>query len=92
MAADEDRLQILRMVRGGQITTEEAAELLDALEEPAHLEERCGSLASSPVPAHDTNKRRSETSTNLLVKTLELGAKLARRANTGVWERMGDVK
>jgi hypothetical protein len=92
MAADEERLEILRMVKGGQISTDEAARLLDALEEPAHLEERHGSLAPSHVLAHGTNSSERATNTSLLAKTLELAAKLARRATTDVWGLLGDVK
>jgi hypothetical protein len=92
MAADEEKLEILRMVQGGQISTDEAAELLDALEEPAHLEERHGSLAPPPVPAHDTTRRRNEASSNLLAKMLAWAAKLARRANVDVWGLLGEVR
>jgi hypothetical protein len=92
MAADEERLEILRMVQNGQISTDEAAELLDALEGPAHLEGHPDSPVPSSMQAKDTNSSQNGTSTNLLAKTLELAAKLARRANIGMWGLLGDVK
>jgi len=91
MAADKERLQILRMLHGGQISTDEAAELLDALEEPAHPRERHGRPDPSPVPADDTNAGQTTASANVLVKTLELGARLARKANIDVRWRLRDV-
>lgn len=83
MAADKERLRILTMVQGGQISTDEAAELLDALEQPASPGERDGRPHPSPTAA-EVAARQTTASTNVLVKTLELGARLARRANIDV--------
>jgi hypothetical protein len=50
MATTEERIQILKMVQEGKISAEEAAQLLEALEEgvarPAH---------SNGAPTHDSN-------------------------------------
>jgi hypothetical protein len=91
MAADEERLEILRMVQGGQISTDEAAELLDALEEPPHPRERRGRPDPPSVPAADAKAGRTTASANVLVKTLEWGARLARRAKIDVRRRLTDV-
>jgi hypothetical protein len=83
MTADKERLRILRMVQDRQISTDEAAELLDALEQPASPRERDGRLDPSTT-ASEVEGRQTTASTNMLVKTLELGARLARRANIDV--------
>jgi hypothetical protein len=83
MTADEERLQILRMVQGKQINTDEAAELLDALEQPVSPGERDGRPDSSPTAAEAIAGEKT-ASTNVLVKTLELGARLAKRARIDV--------
>jgi hypothetical protein len=88
MAADEERLRILRMVQVKRISTDEAAELLDALEEPGYSPERHGRPDPPPMPAAGTSARQTTTSANVLVKALELGARLARRANIDVRWRL----
>ena len=77
MASDDERLQILRMIEGGQITPEEAAKLLDALEEPRKGEgRREGSLRWFRVRVTDLNTGKSKVNINLPLKVLELGTKL----------------
>jgi hypothetical protein len=91
MAADEERLQILRMVQGGQISTDEAAELLDALEEPMPASGPHGRPDPSSAPAQDTNSGQATVRANVLVKALEWGARLARKANIDVRWRARDI-
>jgi hypothetical protein len=90
MAADEERLRILRMVQDRRISTDEAAELLDALEEPGHPRERHGRPDPPSMPAAGDTRRATE-SANVLVKALEWGARLARRANVDLRWHLRDV-
>jgi hypothetical protein len=73
MASDDERLQILRMIEGGQITPEEAAKLLDALGEPRKGE---GSPRWFRIRVTDLNTGKSKVNINLPLKLLEVGTKL----------------
>lgn len=77
MASDEERLQILKMIEEGQVTAEEGAKLLDALEEPSRAE---GRVAGSPrwfrVRVTDLDTGKHKVNINLPLKLLDLGARI----------------
>jgi hypothetical protein len=77
MATDEERLQILKMIEGGQITAEEGAKLLQALEEPSGAETRReGSPRWFRVRVTDLNTGKNKVNINLPMKLLDVGAKV----------------
>lgn len=77
MASDEERLQILRMIEGGQITAEEGAKLLGALEEPVKGEgRREGPPRWFRVRVTDLNTGKRKVDINLPIKLLDIGAKI----------------
>jgi len=77
MATEDERLQILKMIQGGQVTAEEGAKLLDALEEPSRGERREGSPRWFRVRVTDINTGKSKVNINLPMKVLDVGAKIA---------------
>jgi hypothetical protein len=80
MTSDEERLQILKMIEEGQITAEEAAKLLDALEEPRTSEAQTGAQARwFRVRVTDLNTGKHKVNINLPLKLVDLGAKLGAR-------------
>lgn len=77
MPSDEERLQILKMIEGGQITAEEGAKLLDALAAPSRGERRReGSPRWIRVRVTDLNTGKHKVNINLPIKLLDLGAKI----------------
>jgi len=77
MATDEERLQILKMIEGGQITAEEGAKLLEALEEPSRAEARReGAPRWFRVRVTDLNTGKHKVNINLPFKLLDVGAKV----------------
>jgi len=77
MATDEERLQILRILEGGQITAEEGAKLLSALEEPRKGEGRPeGAPRWFRVRVTDLSTGKGKVNINLPFKLLEVGARL----------------
>ena len=77
MSSDEERLQILKMIEGGQITAAEGAKLLDALEAPSRGEgRREGSPRWFRVRVTDLNTGKHKVNINLPMKLLDLGAKI----------------
>ncbi|NIN64826.1 MAG: hypothetical protein GTO63_09020 [Anaerolineae bacterium] len=77
MATDEERLQILKMIEGGQITAEEGAKLLEALEEPSRAESRReGAPRWFRVRVTDLNTGKPKVNINLPFKLLDVGAKV----------------
>jgi hypothetical protein len=77
MASDEERIQILRMIEGGQITAEEGAKLLDALEEPSTGEgRREGSPRWFRVRVTDLNTGKRKVNISLPLNLLDVGAKI----------------
>ncbi|HJX38132.1 MAG TPA: hypothetical protein VJ714_06015, partial [Anaerolineae bacterium] len=76
MATDEERLQILKMIEGGQITAEEGAKLLAALEEPSRREKPSGSPRWFRVRVTDINTGKQKVNVNLPLTVLDLGAKI----------------
>jgi hypothetical protein len=77
MATDEERLQILKMIEGGQITAEEGAKLLQALEEPSGAETRReGAPRWFRVRVTDLNTGKNKVNINLPIKLLDVGAKV----------------
>jgi hypothetical protein len=76
MASDEERLQILKMIEGGQITAEEGAKLLDALQEPSTADKPGGSPRWFRVRVTDVHSGKQKVNVNLPLKVLDLGAKI----------------
>ena len=76
MTTDEERLQILKMIEGGQITAEEGAKLLEALEEPSSGDRRGGSPRWFRVQVTDISTGKRKVNINLPLKLLDLGAKI----------------
>jgi hypothetical protein len=76
MVTEEERLQILRMIQEGQVTAEEGAKLLDALEEPSHGERSGGSPRWFRVRVTDINTGKHKVNVNLPLRLLDLGAKI----------------
>jgi hypothetical protein len=76
MATDDERLQILRMIEGGQITAEEGAKLLAALEEPSRGEMVGGSPRWFRVRVTDLNTGKQKVNINLPLKILDVGARI----------------
>ena len=76
MTTDEERLQILRMIEGGQITAEEGAKLLDAVQEPSSGEQDGGSPRWFRVRVTDLNTGKHKVNVNLPLTVLDLGAKI----------------
>jgi hypothetical protein len=77
MASNEERLQILKMIEGGQITAEEGAKLLAALEGPPTGEgRREGSPRWFRVRVTDLETGRNKVNINLPLKLLDIGTKI----------------
>lgn len=76
MTTDEERLQILKMIQEGQITAEEGAKLLAALEEPSRGETVGGSPRWFRVQVTDISTGKRKVNVNLPLKLLDLGAKV----------------
>lgn len=77
MTTDAERLQILKMIEEGQITAEEGAKLLAALDEPSKGEpRRQGAPRWFRVRVTDLNTGKRKVNVNLPIKLLDIGAKL----------------
>jgi len=76
MTTDEERLQILKMIQEGQITAEEGAKLLDALEEPSGRPKATGSPRWFRVQVTDMKTGKRKVNVNLPMQLLDLGAKI----------------
>lgn len=97
MASDEERLQILRMIEGGQITAEEGAKLLAALEEASKGEgRREGSARWIRVRVTDLKTGKHKVNINLPIKLIDvgtrLGAKFAAPLDVDVEEILQSIK
>ncbi|MDH4208403.1 MAG: hypothetical protein OEV76_05980 [Anaerolineae bacterium] len=79
MATDEERLQILKMIEDGQITADEAAQLLDALEKPSQSEKPGGSPRWFRVQVTDIKTGKRKVNVNLPLRLVDLGAKVYSR-------------
>jgi len=78
MASDEERLQILKMIEGGQVTAEEGAKLLRALEGSSKGEgRREGSPRWFRVRVTDLKTGKRKVNINLPFKLIDIGAKIA---------------
>lgn len=77
MATHEERMQILKMIEEGQITAEEGAKLLDALE--ATGEERAGPARWFRVRVTDMRTGKHKVNINLPLGLLNIGAKIGAR-------------
>lgn len=88
MATDEERLQLLTKIERGQITAEEGAKLLDALEEPSPRERPGGSPRWLRVQVTDIKTGKRKVNVNLPLELLDVGARIYSRyaapANTDV--------
>ncbi len=77
MASNDERLQILKMIEGGQITAEEGAKLLGALEEPSKGEgRREGRPRWFRVRVTDLKTGKRKVNINLPIKLIDIGTKL----------------
>ena len=77
MASDEERLQILKMIEGGQVTAEEGAKLLGALELSSKDEmRREGSPRWFRVRVTDLNTGKTKVNINLPLKLMDIGARI----------------
>ena len=76
MATDEERLQILKMIEGGQITAEEGARLLEALEEPSGGGRRGPSPKWFRIRVSDLRTGKQKVNVNLPLGVLDLGARI----------------
>ncbi|MCR4408263.1 MAG: hypothetical protein NUW24_15320 [Anaerolineae bacterium] len=81
MATTEERMQILKMVESGQITAEEGAKLLAALNKVS--EPSAGSPGSEPkwfrVRVTDLDTGRQKVSVNIPVGLVNVGIKMGAR-------------
>ncbi len=77
MVSNEERLQILKMIEGGQITAEEGAKLLGALEEPPKGEgRREGPPRWVRVRVTDLKTGKRKVNINLPIKLIDVGTRL----------------
>lgn len=80
MATNEERMQILKMLEAGQITAEEAAKLLEALDASTKGEpERDGGANWFRVRVTDTRTGRSKVNVNIPINLVNLGLKIGAR-------------
>ncbi len=80
MATSEERMQILKMLEAGQITAEEAAKLLEALEAPTKGEpEKEGQADWFRVRVTDMRTGRSKVNINIPMKLVDLGLRIGAR-------------
>jgi hypothetical protein len=96
MTTDEERLQILKMIEGGQVTAEEGAKLLEALQEPSRGESAGGSPRWFRVRVTDMNTGKRKVNISLPLTLLDLGAKiggkLAAPANIDIEGMVASIK
>jgi hypothetical protein len=77
VASDEERLQVLKMIEGGQVTAEEGAKLLGALGGPSRGEgRREGSPRWFRVRVTDLKTGKTKVNINLPLKLMDIGAKI----------------
>ncbi len=84
MATTEERMQILKMIESGQVTAEEGARLLQAIEEVSQKEKTAkGEAAPRWFRVHVTDMRTGKTKVNVNIPIslvnvgMRLGAKFA---------------
>ena len=75
MTTFEERMQILKMIEEGQITAEEGAKLLEALEEPAREREE-GPARWFRVRVTDMFTGKHKVNINLPLGLVNIGAKI----------------
>jgi hypothetical protein len=76
MTTDQERLQILKMIEGGQVTAEEGAKLLEALQEPSPDDSAGGSARWFRVRVTDMKTGKRKVNISLPLTLLDLGAKI----------------
>lgn len=77
MTVNEERMQILKMLEAGQITAQEAAKLLEALEASTRGEpERSEEANWFRVRVTDTRTGRSKVNVNIPIGLVNLGLKI----------------
>lgn len=80
MASNEERMQILKMLEAGQITAEEAAKLLEALDASTSGEPETGSQSNwFRVRVTDIRTGRSKVNVNIPMSLVNLGLKIGAR-------------
>ncbi len=85
MTLAEERMRILKMVEGGQISAQEGSRLLEALEEQAQPRERTrpASPRTLRVRVTDTASNRQKINVALPVGLINVGLKLGARLTPG---------
>ncbi|HEU4328634.1 MAG TPA: hypothetical protein VFS21_36190 [Roseiflexaceae bacterium] len=85
MTLAEERMRILKMVEGGQISAQEGSRLLETLEEQTQPRERSrpGSPRSLRVRVTDTTSNRQKINVTLPVGLINVGLKLGARLTPG---------
>jgi len=80
MATTQERMQILKMLEGGQITSQEAAKLLEALDTPRRGEAEGTEQANwLRVRVTDMQTGRSKVNINIPMGLVNLGLKIGAR-------------
>jgi hypothetical protein len=91
MATSDERIKILQMVQEGKISAEEAAELLEALEEGSRVDPNSGSSTSTDLPAlgrkpryfrvrvTDTDSGKPRVNVRLPLSMVSIGLKMGSR-------------
>ena len=80
MATNEERMQILKMLEAGQITAEETAKLLEAVDASTRGEpERGGQANWFRVRVTDVRTGRSKVNVNIPLSLVNLGLKIGAR-------------
>ncbi|GAB4217073.1 MAG: hypothetical protein OHK0022_58930 [Roseiflexaceae bacterium] len=85
MTLAEERMRILKMVEGGQISAQEGSRLLETLEEQTQPRERTrpGTPRSLRVRVTDTTSNRQKINVTLPVGLISVGLKLGARLTPG---------
>ncbi len=78
MATQEERMQILKMIEAGQISAEEGAQLLEALEEQEQRQERGRPRKARwlRVRVTDLSTGRHKVNINVPMGLIDIGAKI----------------
>ena len=95
MATQEERLQVLRMIEEGQVTAEEGARLLEALNAASEEGPKEGGRDRRPrqmrVRVTDLDTGKQQVDINLPVSLVKVGAKMGARFAPGMIA-MDDVR
>jgi hypothetical protein len=80
MSLSDERLRILKMIEGGQVTADEGSRLIEALGEEATRDRaRPGTARTLRVRVTDTSTRRQKLNVTIPVSLIGIGMKLGAR-------------